>query len=49
MYKSGLVQESQPVQQLLGEDSNKGSAQPSELILLDEFIKVYTKQFKDKT
>lgn len=43
-----FVQEAQGIQQLLCEDTDKGRTQPSELVLLDEFIEVDAEEFEGK-
>ena len=48
MNQTRLVEQTQSVQQLLCEDSNESGAQPSELILLDQFVKIDAQQLKDQ-
>ena len=45
----GLVQETQRVQELLGEYPDQCCAQPPELILLDQLVQIDTQQFKHQT
>lgn len=42
MYYSGLVEQTQSIEKLLGKDSDKGSAEATELILLDQLVQVDT-------
>ena len=46
MNKASLVQQREPIQKLLGKDTNKGCAQAPELVLLDEFIEINAQEFK---
>jgi hypothetical protein len=46
MDQVSLVQQSQSMEQLLRKDAHQGGAETSELVLLDKFIKIDTKQFK---
>lgn len=46
MDQMSFIQKTQRIQQLLCKDANERCAQPAELILLDEFIKIDAEQFK---
>ena len=48
MYKSSFVEKSQSVQQLLCKNPDKGCAQSSKLVLLDEFVKIDAKKLENK-
>lgn len=49
MNEMSLVQKTQRIQKLLREDTNKCSAQASELILLDQLVKVDTEKLEGET
>lgn len=49
MNQVSLVQKTQRVQKLLREDSDERSAQASELILLDQLVKVDTEKLEGET
>lgn len=49
MNEMSLVQKTQCIQKLLREDTNKCSAQASELILLDQLVKVDAEKLEGKT
>jgi hypothetical protein len=46
MDQMSFIQKTQRIQQLLRKDTNECRAQTSELILLDEFVKVDTEQLE---
>lgn len=48
MDQMGLVQETQGIQKLLGEDTDERRTQPSELVLLDQLVEVDTEEFESK-
>jgi hypothetical protein len=49
MNQMSLVQKTQRIQKLLREDADECSAQASELVLLDELVKVDTEKFEGET
>jgi hypothetical protein len=49
MNQVSLVQKTQRIQKLLREDSDERSAQASELILLDQLVKVDTEKLEGET
>jgi hypothetical protein len=46
MDKTSLVQQAKSIQQLLSKDSDESCAEPSELILFDQFVEIYAQQFE---
>lgn len=48
MYQTRFVQESQAVQELLGENPDQCGTKTPELVLLDQFVQVDAKELKDQ-
>lgn len=48
MDQPGLVEESQAIQKLLGEDADQSCAEATELVLLDKFVQVDAEQLEDE-
>ncbi len=46
MYESSFVQQAQPIEKLLRKYSYKCCAQPSELVLFDQLVKIDTQQLE---
>lgn len=46
MYQSSFVQECEPVKQLLSEHPHECGTQSTELILLDQLVKINAEQLK---
>jgi hypothetical protein len=46
MYEASFIQQAKSIQQLLSKDSHEGRAKASELVLLDQFVKIDAQQFE---